>query len=238
LCAHVKLIVEEVLASVLSLRERDVTLAMSAPRRVEPSQKNDSDRTSTAPDSGVAPAEVSWDEATALRYLEQVAENDTSAPEDVGQLFAEYQRYVAKIGSRILDTNSEVDDLVQDVFLATLSDVHTLRDRSRVKGWLATVTTRMATRRRSRRRITRYQQSDLDSSLEVPCDKPSPELNAEASGTVKRLLSLPPELRQAWMLKHVEGATLNIVAERCGCSMSTAQRRIRLASLRILGTRR
>lgn len=215
---------------------------MSAPRRVEQSQK-DSDRPSTsasaAPDSGLAPAEPSWDEASALRYLEEVADNDvTLAQEDVGQLFAEYQRYVAKIGNRILDTNSEVDDLVQDVFLATLCDVHKLRDRSRLKGWIATVTKRMATRRRSRRRISRYQQSDLDSSLDVPCDAPSPELNAEASGTMKRLLSLPPELRKAWMLKHVEGATLNIVAERCGCSMSTAQRRIRLASLRILGTRR
>lgn len=212
---------------------------MSVPRRVEQSSQNDSDRTSAAPDSGLAPAEISWDEATALRLLEEVAENDvTLAQEDVGQLFAEYQRYVAKIGNRILDTNSEVDDLVQDVFLATLCDVHKLRDRSRLKGWLATVTTRMATRRRARRRMSRYQQTDLDSSLEVPCEKPSPELNAEASGTVKRLLSLPPELRKAWMLKHVEGATLNTVAERCDCSMSTAQRRIRLASLRILGTRR
>ena len=216
---------------------------MSVPRRVEQSNQSDSDRTSAAPDSGLAPADASWegaswDEATALRYLE-VAENDvTLAPEDVGQLFTEYQRYVAKIGTRILDTNSEVDDLVQDVFLATLCDVHKLRDRSRLKGWLATVATRMATRRRSRRRMSRYQQTDLDSSLEVPCDKPSPELNAEASGTVKRLLSLPPELRKAWMLKHVEGATLNTVAERCDCSLSTAQRRIRLASLRILGTRR
>jgi RNA polymerase sigma factor (sigma-70 family) len=214
---------------------------MSAPRRVEHDQ-NQSDRASEAPpESGRAPADPSWEESAALQYLEHVAENDVTAAEaaeDVGQLFAEYQRYVAKIGNRILDTNSEVDDLVQDVFLATLCDVHKLRDRSRLKGWLATVTTRMATRRRSRGRISRYQQSDLESSLEVPCDKPSPEHNAEASGTVKRLLSLPPELRQAWVLKHVEGATLNTVAERCGCSTSTAQRRIRLASSRILGTRR
>jgi RNA polymerase sigma-70 factor, ECF subfamily len=210
---------------------------MSAPRPVQPTSDLD-ERASAPPDSGLAPADAAWDGSSAIHYLEAAAESGVEAvpmPEDVGQLFAEYQRYVAKIGNRILDTNSEVDDLVQDVFLATLSDLHKLRDPSRLKGWLATITTRMATRRRSRRRILRYQQGDLESSLEVPCEAPSPEFQADATGTMKRLLGLPPELRKAWMLKHVEGATLNTVAERCGCSMSTAQRRIRLASLRILG---
>jgi RNA polymerase sigma-70 factor (ECF subfamily) len=207
---------------------------MSAPRRIQPSQPL-ADRPSAAPDSGLSAADARWEQDSAIHYLEAPAESGVETQADVGELFAEYQRYVAKIGNRILDTNSEVDDLVQDVFLATLSDVHKLRDPSRLKGWLATVTTRLATRRRARRRMSRYQQADLESSLEVPCDAPSPELSADASGTMKRLLGLPPELRQAWMIKHVEGATLNAVAERCGCSMSTAQRRIRLASLRILG---
>jgi RNA polymerase sigma-70 factor (ECF subfamily) len=209
---------------------------MSAPRRVHPTEK--AAPPNTPPDSGVDGPDASWDEDSAVRYFEALAESSVETREDVGQLYTEYQRYVAKIGNRILDTNSEVDDLVQDVFLATLCDVHKLRDRSRLKGWIATVTTRMATRRRSRRRVLNRQEGELESSLEVPCDAPSPEFQADASGTVKRLLALSPELRKAWMLKHVEGATLADIAERCGCSLSTAQRRIRLASLRILGTRR
>jgi RNA polymerase sigma-70 factor (ECF subfamily) len=158
------------------------------------------------------------------------------AGEDVGALFAEYQRYVAAIGGRILGTGSEVDDLVQDVFLATYRDVHKLRDRSRLKAWLATITTRMATRRRARRALQKSQLSDPDGLVEMPCHAPSPEFQADAQGSVKRLLKLPPELRKAWLLRHVEGASLSDIAERCECSMSTAQRRIRLASLRILGS--
>lgn len=156
-------------------------------------------------------------------------------PEDVGRLFAEYQRYVARIGGRILDNGSEVDDLVQDVFLATLRDVHKLRDRSRLKGWLATVASRLAKRRRSRRSFLRQHLCELEPSLDVPSEAPSPERSAEATVSMQRLLALPSELRQPWWLRHVEGATLDVVAESCGCSLSTAQRRIKQASERILG---
>jgi RNA polymerase sigma-70 factor, ECF subfamily len=182
-----------------------------------------------------------------LEALQELLEGDASGPasdaappseEDVGRLFSEYQRYVAKIGGRILGTGTEVDDLVQDVFLAALRDVHKLRDRTRLKPWLATITTRMATRRRARRGLQKSQLAGSEGLVEVPCSRPSPEFRAEAQSSVQRLLKLPAELRKPWLLKHVEGASLQHIAEVCDCSCSTAQRRIRLASLRILGTAR
>src|SRR4051812_31236874 len=47
-------------------------------------------------------------------------------PEAFLELFHEYERYVASIGSRILGSNNGVDDLVQEVFLVIYQEFHKL----------------------------------------------------------------------------------------------------------------
>jgi RNA polymerase sigma-70 factor (ECF subfamily) len=60
--------------------------------------------------------------------------------------------FVASIALRVLGRPSEVDDLVQDVFLCVLPRLGDLRDPSSLRGWLAVITARLARRRlRSRR---------------------------------------------------------------------------------------
>jgi RNA polymerase sigma factor (sigma-70 family) len=81
------------------------------------------------------------------------AEAAPAFPGDVGKLFSSYRAYVAKIGRRILGPSNEVEDLIQDVFLATVRDIHKLEDPARLSSWLATVTTRMARRRRFRNSV-------------------------------------------------------------------------------------
>jgi RNA polymerase sigma-70 factor, ECF subfamily len=153
------------------------------------------------------------------------------AADDVGQLFNSYRAYVAKIGRRILGSSSEVDDLIQDVFLATVRDVHKIKDPAKLRGWLGTVTTRMAKRRRFRASSNPLASDELDELVDRTSDEgPGPESTADLSGNIRKLLSLPPELRTPWVLKHVEGHTLEDVARQCDCSLSTAARRIQTAS--------
>lgn len=168
----------------------------------------------------------------------RVAELDgTASPVvgDVGELFNAYRGYVAKIGRRILGSNSEVDDLIQDVFLATVRDVHKLEDPARLASWLGTVTTRMAKRRRFRNSVRPGAgPEDPEPFLErVSEDGPSPESTADLAGNIQRVMSLPDELRTPWVLKHVEGRTLEDVAQQCDCSLSTVQRRLQQASGRL-----
>jgi RNA polymerase sigma-70 factor, ECF subfamily len=164
-------------------------------------------------------------------------ESDTS-PEDVGRLFSSYRAYVAKIGRRYLSSRAEVDDLIQDVFLATVRDIHKLKDPARLRAWLATVTTRMAKRRRFRSSIHPMASDGLEVLSELPNeDGPGPESTADLLGNIEKLLSLPDELRTPWLLKHLEGHTLEDVARQCDVSLSTAARRIQTVSER-LGRRR
>ena len=151
--------------------------------------------------------------------------------EDVGRLFSNYRAYVAKIGRRILGPSAEVDDLIQDVFLATVRDAHKIKDPARLGSWLGTVTTRMAKRRRFRSSQHPMASDGLDDVVDLARDDgPGPESSADLSGNIRKLLSLPDELRTPWLLKHVEGHTLESVAKQCDCSLSTAARRIQSAS--------
>ncbi|HEU4580877.1 MAG TPA: sigma-70 family RNA polymerase sigma factor [Polyangiaceae bacterium] len=159
----------------------------------------------------------------------------SSAVGDVGELFNAYRAYVAKIGRRILGSNSDVDDLIQDVFLATVRDVHKLEDPARLASWLGTVTTRMAKRRRFHNSVRPSAGPDDPEPLleRVSQEGPSPESTADLAGNIQRVMSLPDELRTPWVLKHVEGRTLEDVAQQCDCSLSTVQRRLQAATGRL-----
>jgi RNA polymerase sigma-70 factor (ECF subfamily) len=161
-------------------------------------------------------------------------------PSDVGELFHNYRGFVANIGRKILGPGHDLDDLIQDVFLATMKDIHKLRDRERLTAWLGTVATRMAKRRRWRNASLPAPSAEDPTELleQEVLDGPSPESRLDLAGSVQAVLSLPDELRTPWMLKHVEGHTLEDVAQRCDCSLSTAQRRIQTASGRLPRRRR
>jgi RNA polymerase sigma-70 factor (ECF subfamily) len=188
-------------------------------------------------------ADMSWVEESAVFELpapakasaHPLAESDGTLPaEDVGRLFSSYRAYVAKIGRRYLYSSAEVDDLIQDVFLATVRDIHKLKDPARLRAWLATVTTRMAKRRRFRSSNHPLASDGLDGVSELPNDDgPGPESTADLIGNIEKLLSLPDELRTPWLLKHLEGHTLEDVARQCDVSLSTAARRIQSVSERL-----
>ncbi len=188
--------------------------------------------------------EVGWGEESAVfelpgARLEQppalAAESPSPPlPEDLGQLFNAHRPYVARIGRRILGAGSEVDDLIQDVFLATVRGADKIKDPRRLRAWLGTVTTRMAKRRRFRRAAQPISGEDVHDLVDLASEEgPGPESTADLSGNVRKLLSLPDELRTPWLLKHLEGRTLEDVAKQCDCSLSTAARRIQLASGKI-----
>src|SRR5579863_9780115 len=75
---------------------------------------------------------------------------DTSSLEAV---FRAYSKYVAGVAARLLGRDEEIDDVVQTVFLTALRGMKQLRDPKAAKGWLATVTVRVATRKLRYRRL-------------------------------------------------------------------------------------
>jgi RNA polymerase sigma-70 factor (ECF subfamily) len=162
-----------------------------------------------------------------------VVRNDVEPLSDV-ELFRRYAPYVARIGLSILGRESDVDDLVQDVFLAALGQRHQLRDPGAIKGWLATVAVRTARRRLRMRRVRAFVGfDDAGSALELRDQRLSPEGEALLGRVYEALDTLPVDDRIAWTLRHIEGEQLAQVAEKCGCSLATAKRRIDAAHTRL-----
>ena len=155
-------------------------------------------------------------------------------PRDFDEVFRRYSPYVARIALRLLGNDSEVDDLVQDVFLEAHRGLPSLREAGALGGWLARICVRRAVRRLRRRRFLALLSLDNVAERDLPFDAAaSPEERAEVVRLYRLLDRLPAEERVAWLLRHVEGEALDDMVLLCGCSKSTVQRRLRSAEARI-----
>lgn len=150
------------------------------------------------------------------------------------EVYRHYCRYVAAIIVRLDGRASDVDDLVQDVFVEAAAGIERLRDPEAIKGWLATIAVRVVRRRLRTRRLWRFlgfaravEPSDLVDQAASPLDR-------LLLRSVYRVLDdMPTEDRLAFCLHTIEGQTVEAVAEHCGCSYATAKRRVSRAQRRI-----
>jgi RNA polymerase sigma-70 factor (ECF subfamily) len=148
-------------------------------------------------------------------------------------LFERYHRYVAGIAVRLMGRDdSDVDDIVQEVFWLASRRMSRLTDMTTAKGWLAVVTTRRVRRKLLKRRFRRLFHVDSPAP-DVPARGVSPEEHAALRRVYDVLETLPIDQQLAWSLRFIEGEQLSAVAEACGCSLATAKRRVEAASASI-----
>jgi RNA polymerase sigma-70 factor (ECF subfamily) len=151
-------------------------------------------------------------------------------PLALADLFRRYARYVATIGFKLLGRDDELDDLVQDVFIEAHRGLHQLRDLDAAKGWLARITVRRAVRRLRRQKLRAFFSLETMGHHALIVDgAATPEERAHITSTYRLLDALPVPQRIAWLLRHVDGETLDSIAALCGCSKATVQRRLRAA---------
>ncbi len=163
---------------------------------------------------------------TRMPVLRVVRESERVPADELEAVFRDYSRYVASIALRLVGRDDEVDDVVQEVFVVAMRGLRELRAPGAIRGWLATVTVRIARRRLRRRRLRAF--VGLDAAIDyAPLVVAAPQDKALAIVRAYRVLDrLPVDVKIAWMLRHVEGEPLDRVAELCGCSLATAKRRI------------
>jgi RNA polymerase sigma-70 factor (ECF subfamily) len=144
-----------------------------------------------------------------------------SAPADA---YLQHGAYVATLAYRLLGRGCDAEDLVQEVFLAAIG-APSLNEPLALKGWLATVTVRLAGRRLRRRRLASFFGLD-EQPLEVAAPGADPEQRVLLSQIYRALDRVPVAERLAWALRHIEGERYEQVAALCRCSLSTARRRV------------
>src|ERR1700681_11916 len=127
-----------------------------------------------------------------------------------------YERYARMVHGILLARVPlvEVDDLVQDVFVQAMRQVHTLRDIRCFGGWLATVTRNRAND--YHRRSVELVELTEDSPSEAREQRRSSAPGDDGAAILAVIRELPEAYRETLILRLVEGFTGPEIAERTG----------------------
>jgi RNA polymerase sigma-70 factor, ECF subfamily len=142
-------------------------------------------------------------------------------------LFKEHATYVARLAYRLLGRDEEVDDIVQDVFITLFRNLEKIRQSESLRAWLGTTTVRTVRRRLRLRRIGfLLRRKDHVDPIEMEGSGASGEDRAALRNVHIALETLSVNCRIAWVFRYLEQESIDDVARLCGCSRSTAKRRI------------
>jgi RNA polymerase sigma-70 factor (ECF subfamily) len=151
-------------------------------------------------------------------------------------LFASHGGRVHRTATRILGAqDADVEDVVQQTFLAAFDGAAAFDGRASVSTWLVGIATRRALDlARSRARRARW--GKLASYLGLPglTPAPAPDAPLDQRDLVERALGeLTPDQRVVFVLSGVEGYTLQEIADMTGTGISTLHARLAAARKRL-----
>jgi len=179
------------------------------------------------------------DHVTVALYVEDVLLVDrclTGEPAATRELFRRHRNRVHACLYRVLGTNADMDDLLQEAFLQVFQSLRNWRAEASLATWIDRVAVRVAYRYLTKRgrRVVTAPMSDDDAT---PADETTGARRQLARDGVKRLYDalaeLPPAARLAFTLHEIDGRSLAEVAELVGSSLTATKLRVWRARKRI-----
>lgn len=175
--------------------------------------------------------DVSSDDTPAL--LEALRNGERAAQE---RFFDRYVPDVERVLFRMLGPDSEFEDLIHETFIQAIVHIHTFRgeDGKTLRAWVRSVATRTAGKRIRRRQVRKILSlQPPESFVEIP-NTVDPSVQAALQQTYTLLERIPADDRIPFLLRFVQGMSLNEIAETCEISLSTVKRRIQRGRERFL----
>jgi RNA polymerase sigma-70 factor, ECF subfamily len=162
-------------------------------------------------DTGVRAADVVPGQGSDVDVVDAARRGDRSA-------FAElYRRYVRMVHGLVLASvpRTDVDDLVQDVFLVAMRRLDSLREAAAFPGWLAAIT-----RHRVADHYRRQPFDQVPLAEELVADASD---DSEARAILDLIRSLPEAYREPLVLRLVEGMSGQEIADRTGLTPASVR---------------
>ncbi len=127
-----------------------------------------------------------------------------------------YERFARMIHGILLSrvARSDAEDLVQDVFLAALRQLHALRNDAAFPAWLATI---------ARNRANDHHRSAVATTEIKENHRVQESPEAEANAVLSVIRALPQAYRETLILRLVEGMTGEEIAARTGLSPASVR---------------
>lgn len=151
-------------------------------------------------------------------------------PRAGAELFDRHVEKVERAVQGVLGSDAEVEDVVQDAFVAALHGIAGFRGNDASLGpWVRGIAVRLALKRLRWRRVRRWfgaPREDAATTLHALSDTRTQVALGRAYALLDRL---PAVERAAFGLRYFEGMRLEEVADTLGVSLATSKRRLRAA---------
>jgi RNA polymerase sigma-70 factor (ECF subfamily) len=144
-------------------------------------------------------------------------------------LYRRHAPSVLRLTTRLLRSHEDAMDVLQDTFVSAFDGLKSLRAHDAFRSWIHSIAVRLVHRRFRRRRLLGWLGlgGDDEISLESLADESaSQEAKMELRWLDAALARIEDRDRVAWMLRNVEGLSLDEIASACECSLATVKRRI------------
>lgn len=146
-------------------------------------------------------------------------------PFAAGRIYDRHAKHVHAVVYRLLGPDSDLEDIIQEVFIYAFYSIDKLRDPVALRSWLGGIATghvRAHLRRRWRSRwLNFFSHEEL---ADLPSEPPDP--HTDLLREVYTILDhLPPDERMAVVLRRIEDLPIHEAAEVSGMSVSTFKRR-------------
>jgi RNA polymerase sigma-70 factor (ECF subfamily) len=163
-------------------------------------------------------------DAAGADVLERARAGDAAA---FRELYAQHHRQVTR-QLAFLVTSSELEDVLQDVFIEVFRSIRRFEGKSAFSTWLYRVTVHVAMK--ARRKRTRSRLDLVEDVPETVDEKPLPvevSLSAERQARVEVLLQrLSPKKRAVLVMHDVQGTDAQKIAEILGTNVLTVRTRL------------
>ena len=158
-------------------------------------------------------------------------------PEAHTAIWDRYAPLVRGIVRRSIGPESEVEDLVQEVFLRFYRNLSLLRNPGALRSFIFAISLRVTISELRSRRVRRWLRLTDNGTTQATSTRFIPPADFEAREAVAGLCAildrLDPKDRMAFVLYHVEGLELTEVAEALGVSLATVKRKLARIACRV-----
>ncbi len=169
------------------------------------------------------------DEATDGAVVRAVLAGDV---ERYAELVRRYRDRYARYAARMLGSVDAAEDAVQDAFIRAYDELARCREPDNFAGWFFLILrNRCFAERRRGKRFAGNDLVDVEARAIATSDRPDVlvEAKEQRQALQRALLTLTPEQREVFVLKHVEGLSYEEIACRIGGSVPSLKMRMHRA---------
>jgi RNA polymerase sigma-70 factor, ECF subfamily len=152
---------------------------------------------------------------------------------DSAELFRRHATFVANFLVRLGVPRSDLDDLVQEVFLVAHKNGGYMPGPAKPTTYLASIAFRAATTARRKVKTRSFVKANDETVTHAGDERMSPERDAEQRRRLlildKALEALDPDKRAVFVMAELHGETAVTIAEALGIPVDTAYSRLRVA---------